>query len=91
MDKEREAGSSALERALTVLEALQSETEPVGVNELAKKCGMSAATVYRILRTLKARNYGGWVTVELVTKYIDRPSEAAKEAIEYLRMLEKGI
>lgn len=66
MDKEREAGSSALEKALIVLETLQSETEPVGVNELAKTCGMSAATVYRILRTLKAR---GWAYQDGDEKY----------------------
>ncbi|MBO5518357.1 MAG: TIM barrel protein [Firmicutes bacterium] len=66
-------------------------TDSDGVSEDHVLPGEGVAPLEDMLRTLKARNYGGWVTVELVTKYIDRPSEAAKEAIEYLRTLEKRI
>ena len=40
-----------------------------------------------ILRRMKAYGYDGSATIELVTNYIDRPSEAAGEAIRKLRSM----
>ncbi len=46
-----------LEKALTVLDTVQSATVPLGVNEIAKDSGLSPATAYRMLRTLKNHGY----------------------------------
>lgn len=55
-----------LDKALTVLDALRTAKEPLGVNELAKLCDLSAATAFRILKTLKSR---GWVYQNESEKY----------------------
>lgn len=47
-----------VERALQVLDLLRSKREPVGVNEIAKTCGLNPSTTYRILKTLEQ---SGWV------------------------------
>lgn len=54
-----------LDRALSLLEIL-GEQESYGVNELAKKCSLSPATTYRILRTLCAH---GWAWQSEDEKY----------------------
>ena len=45
---------AAVERALTVLDAV-AEAEDVGTNELARRTGINASTVSRLLATLAAR------------------------------------
>jgi len=47
-----------VDRALTVLDMLRFEREGLGVNEIAKLCGFSPSTTFRILKTLEL---GGWV------------------------------
>ena len=47
-----------VDRALTVLDMLRLEREGLGVNEIAKLCGFSPSTTFRILKTLEL---GGWV------------------------------
>lgn len=47
-----------VERALTVLDTLRIGSKRLGVNEIAKQCGMSPSTAFRILKTLEVN---GWV------------------------------
>jgi DNA-binding IclR family transcriptional regulator len=47
---------AAVERALAVLDAV-AEAEDVGTNELARRTGINASTVSRLLATLAARGY----------------------------------
>ena len=47
-----------VDRALTVLDRLRIERKPLGVNEIAKKCGFNPSTTFRILKTLELN---GWV------------------------------
>lgn len=47
-----------LEKALTVLDVLRVPNTRMGVNELAKKCGINPSTTFRILKTLELN---GWV------------------------------
>ncbi len=47
-----------VERALTVLDLLRSKNERLGVNEIAKTCGLNPSTAFRILKTLEK---SGWV------------------------------
>jgi len=47
-----------VEHALTVLDLLRTKRERLGVNEIAKLCGLSPSTAFRILKTLEAT---GWV------------------------------
>ena len=45
---------------------MRDADSPLGVNEIAKICGMSAATVYRMLRTMRSH---GWVYQDENEKY----------------------
>ena len=47
-----------VEKALTVLDLLKAEKEPIGVNEIAKRCELNPSTAFRILTTLEI---SGWV------------------------------
>jgi len=47
-----------VDRALTVLDMLRTERKRLGVNEIAKQCGLNPSTTFRILKTLEAN---GWV------------------------------
>lgn len=47
-----------VERALTVLDLLRAKHERLGVNEIAKTCGLNPSTAFRILKTLEK---SGWV------------------------------
>ncbi len=55
-----------LEKALTVLDVVKDAKQPTGVNEIAKICGLSAATTFRILKTFKN---SGWVYQDENEKY----------------------
>lgn len=56
-----------LERALNVLGELRKEKGPIGVNDLAKRCGLNLSTVFRVVKTLEA---SGWVHQLSDDKYI---------------------
>lgn len=45
-------------KALSVLDLLRYNNQRLGVNEIAKRCGLGASTAFRILKTLES---GGWV------------------------------
>ena len=47
-----------VDRALLVLDTLRVERKRLGVNELAKLCGINPSTTFRILKTLEVN---GWV------------------------------
>lgn len=47
-----------VEKALAVLDLLRTEKEPLGVNEIAKRCELNPSTAFRILTTLEI---SGWV------------------------------
>jgi DNA-binding IclR family transcriptional regulator len=47
-----------VDRALQVLESLRFEREGIGVNAIAKQCGINPSTAFRILKTLETN---GWV------------------------------
>lgn len=47
-----------IENTMDVLDMLRKSTEPMGVNEIARKCELSPATTYRILKSLAGK---GWV------------------------------
>lgn len=63
---EESGNVKVLEKALTLLDLLRGATEPLGVNEIARSCGMSPATAFRFLKTLL--NYG-WVYQNTEEKY----------------------
>lgn len=58
MEKQNVETIKMLENAMNVLELLRTGKEPAGVNSLAKRCGLSPSTTYRILKTLEMT---GWV------------------------------
>lgn len=47
-----------VDQALTVLDTLRTSRKSLGVNEIAKQCGMSPSTAFRILKTLETN---GWI------------------------------
>ena len=47
-----------VDKALLVLDTLRTERKRLGVNEIAKQCGINPSTAFRILKTLEAN---GWV------------------------------
>ena len=47
-----------VEHSLGVLDLLRTNKEPLGVNEIAKKCDLNPSTAFRILKTLEKC---GWV------------------------------
>jgi DNA-binding IclR family transcriptional regulator len=47
-----------VEHAMTVLDLLRTKRERLGVNEIAKICGLNPSTTFRILKTLEK---SGWV------------------------------
>ena len=76
-----------LERALTILDLLRDETYPLGVNEIAKRCGISPATTFRLLKTLL--NYG-WVYQNTDEKYtLGYKITAVTEKKSFLLMLKE--
>ena len=64
---EETTGVKVLERALNILDLLRDEAGPLGVNEIAKRCGISPATTFRLLKTLLNR---GWVYQNQEEKYL---------------------
>ena len=66
-------------------------TDSDGVSEDHVVPGEGCAPLQDMLRTLKTRRYDGWITLELVTKYIAQPSLYAEKAIRHMRELEKDI
>lgn len=48
----------AVDQALAVLDVLRTERKRLGVNEIAKQCGISPSTAFRILKTLEVN---GWI------------------------------
>ena len=71
MDKGNTAQSTdtikMVNRALDVLDTLRTERNPAGVNAIAKKCGISPSTAFRILKTLAIN---GWAYQCADDKYI---------------------
>ena len=63
---EEKTNVRVLERALTILDLLRDDMTPLGVNEIAKRCGISSATTFRLLKTMC--NYG-WVYQDAEEKY----------------------
>lgn len=47
-----------VEHSLDVLDLLRTKREPLGVNEIAKMCGLNPSTTFRILKTMEK---SGWV------------------------------
>ena len=47
-----------LDNALMILDALRVGSKKLGVNEIAKQCGINPSTAFRILKTLEVN---GWV------------------------------
>lgn len=56
-----------VERAMDVLDLLHSNHTCLGVNEIAKQCGLNPSTAFRILKTLEKT---GWVFQLSDTSYI---------------------
>jgi len=42
-----------VDQAFTVLDLLRTSREPLGVNEIAKQCGLNPSTTFRILKTME--------------------------------------
>ena len=57
--RSREGGGTvqSIERALSLLEALEDSRGEIGIAELSKRVGLHVSTVHRILATLVARGY----------------------------------
>ena len=56
-----------VENAMGVLDLLRTGKVPLGVNEIAKTCGLNPSTTFRILKTLEA---SGWVYQTNDDRYI---------------------
>ena len=56
-----------LEKAITILDTVKDSSEPLGVNEISRQCGVNLTTTFRILKTLKSR---GWLYQNVDDKYI---------------------
>jgi DNA-binding IclR family transcriptional regulator len=56
-----------VDHALTVLDLLRAKREPVGVNDIAKMCGLNPSTTFRILKTMEKT---GWVFQLTDRRYI---------------------
>ena len=63
-----------LTKALDVLELLQAENQPMVLEAIHKRAGVSKTTVYRILKTLVHRGYVGQ-TADRQYEYIARPKK----------------
>jgi len=66
-----------VDNALNVLDLLRTNKERLGVNEIAKLCGLSPSTAFRILKTLES---SGWVFQLSDDRYI--PGEKLSFATE---------
>lgn len=66
-----------VENALLVLDLLRTRKDRLGVNEIAKLCGLSPSTAFRILKTLEA---SGWAFQLSDDRYI--PGEKISFATE---------
>ena len=56
-----------VEKSLHVLDLLRTSKTPLGVNEIAKICGLNPSTTFRILKTLES---SGWVFQLNDSRYI---------------------
>lgn len=56
-----------VDQALTVLDTLRMSRESLGVNEIAKMCGINPSTTFRILKTLEVN---GWAFQSSDRRYI---------------------
>ncbi len=84
---EEQSSVKALDRALGVLDILRCADAPLGVNEIAKLCGISPATTFRILKTCKSR---GWAYQDTDEKYAageKLSSPAPNRTNRFLRLL----
>jgi hypothetical protein len=57
MNSKNPASVQSVERGLTILEALSSEMDGLGVSELAKRTRLPASTVHRLLSVFVRRGY----------------------------------
>ena len=78
--------TKVIERAVTLLRALASRREPVGINELARDIGLAPATIYRLLSALTAE---GLVQRDATAKY-ELGSEVIPLALNYLNRRHLG-
>ncbi|WP_035724250.1 IclR family transcriptional regulator [Fodinicurvata fenggangensis] len=72
--EEREApqkGVAAVDRALSILSALESEPEPLTLSDLSRKTGLYKSTILRLIETLHAY---GYVVRILETRYALGPT-----------------
>ncbi len=84
---EETSNVKVLERALTILDLLRNEAVPLGVNEIAKRCGISPATTFRLLKTLLCY---GWVYQNTEEKYLlGYKISAVTEKTSFLLMLKE--
>ncbi|MDI2028163.1 IclR family transcriptional regulator [Saccharopolyspora sp. TS4A08] len=58
-------GAQAVERALTVLRAIEDSEDPLGVTELARQTGLTLSTAHRLARTL---TYSGLLAQDPITE-----------------------
>ena len=56
-----------VENAMGVLDLLRTSKVPLGVNEIAKTCGLNPSTTFRILKTLET---SGWIYKTNDDRYI---------------------
>ncbi len=68
--QEAKATVKVLEKALVILDALKAASNPIGVNEIAKRTSVKVATAFRLLKTMKAH---GWVFQDAEGKYLVGP------------------
>ena len=64
-------GVAAVDRALTILEALEMEAEPLTLSELSRRTGLYKSTLLRLLESLLAQ---GYVVKILDTRYALGPT-----------------
>jgi len=55
-----------IDKMFKIIDVVEQEKKPLGVNEIARKASLNAATTFRILRTLMD---GGWIYQDQEEKY----------------------
>lgn len=57
MTKESQANSSSIDRVLTILEEISNHSDGISLAELVKNTEIPKTTAFRVLETLKERQY----------------------------------
>src|ERR1051325_9320490 len=81
---------AAVERALAVLDALSDGSPELGTNEIARRTGINASTVSRLLATLASARLVEHVTATGRYRLGPRPPRPRRPPLSTPRLVEQG-